>query len=78
MNRTTLWGTVAGGVLMAMGLLIAASGTALGEGVETRMAALLFVSLGAMVVAVFLYIDARRVQARNSGPRGNPPISALF
>lgn len=62
MKRWTLSLTLLGLALILAGLLVCAS-TMHHSGGEIRAAGLLLMSFGAMVIAVPLYIDARRIQA---------------
>ena len=64
MKRITLVTSVFGGILLAVGLLFVAASLAKGEQ-DTRTAGMLVMAFGGMIVAVPLYIEARRIQAEH-------------
>jgi hypothetical protein len=64
-KRLTLWATVGGGILLITGLLALGSTIGTPSANATRGFALLLASCGAMIVAVPLYVDARRMQAEH-------------
>jgi hypothetical protein len=63
-KRITLVTTVFGGILLAVGLLFVGSSLAKGEQ-DSRTAGMLMMSFAGMMVAVPLYIEARRLQAEH-------------
>jgi membrane protein DedA with SNARE-associated domain len=62
-RRSTLWATIAGTVLIGIGLLIMAAALKGSGSQEPRIAGLLLMAFGAMVISVPMYIDGRRLQA---------------
>ncbi len=61
-KRMTWLAILLGGTLMAMGLITLAASLRIGA--ETRITGMLLVSFGALAISVPLYLDARRMQAR--------------
>jgi len=64
LKRLTLLGIVVGIALLLLGIVVIGSTNTDGTRYETRTAGMLLMSLGAMAVAIPLYIDARRMQSR--------------
>ncbi len=61
MKRATLLTTIAGGVFILLGLILLASTLGNAETQDARAGALLAIAFGCMVIAVPMYIDARRI-----------------
>ncbi len=62
LKRLTRLAVLLGAGMIAIGLLVLATSIKL-PGTETRVAGMLLVSFGAMMISVPLYLDARRIQA---------------
>lgn len=60
----TLVTTIFGGILLAVGLLFVGASLAKGEQ-DSRTAGMLMMAFGGMMIAVPLYIEARRLQAEH-------------
>jgi hypothetical protein len=63
-KRLTLSGIIAGVLLIFLGIVTVGSAGSQSAQTETRAAGLLLMAAGAMVVAIPLYIDARRMQSQ--------------
>jgi hypothetical protein len=62
-KRLTILTTICGGVMIAIGLVVVGSTAGKPNEQETRMAGMLAMSFGGMLVAIPMYIAARRLES---------------